>query len=236
VRGIADAARLIGLKTHPGNPVPVVSGNVSFYNESAAGRAVEPSAIVACIGVLSDYSKALTMQLKSPHNRLYLVGSRYDECGGSAYYQALGVGLGANVPQVRWEEQRAAIFGMIDAIEAGLVAACHDISDGGMAVALAEMILGGYANGTLGAEIDLTPLASELRTDRLLFSESGGFIAEVKEGCEAEFEAIFKGQVVTPVCIGQVTTAPYLSIAGLLSVPISRLAEAWTTGLPTRLR
>ncbi|MBM3500580.1 MAG: phosphoribosylformylglycinamidine synthase subunit PurL, partial [Armatimonadetes bacterium] len=130
VRGIAEAARQIGLKTHPGEPVPVVSGNVSLYNESATGRAVEPSGIIACVGVMADCSKAITMQLKHSGDALYLVGPRYDECGGSAYYQALDLGLGANVPQVRWDAQRAAISGILDAIDAGLLAACHDISDG----------------------------------------------------------------------------------------------------------
>ncbi|MBM3471845.1 MAG: phosphoribosylformylglycinamidine synthase subunit PurL [Armatimonadetes bacterium] len=236
VKGIADAARQVGLKTHPGQPVPVVSGNVSFYNESATGRAVEPSGIIACVGVMADSSQAVTMQLKHPGDTLYLVGPRYDECGGSAYYQALALGLGANVPHVRWDEQRAAIYGVLDAIDAGLVAACHDISDGGLAVALAEMALGGYARGKLGAEVDLTPLGGDLRADTLLFSESGGFVAEVKAGREAEFEALFAGQPVTPIRIGTVTPESQFRVAGLLSVTIADMAEAWTTGLATRLR
>jgi phosphoribosylformylglycinamidine synthase len=236
VKGIADAARQVGLKSHPDHPVPVVSGNVSFYNESATGRAVEPSGIIACVGVMADSSKAVTTQLKHAGDALYLIGPRYDECGGSAYYQALGLGLGANVPQVRWDEQRAAIYGIIDAIDRGLVAACHDISDGGLAVALAEMALGGYARGTLGADVDLAPLGSDLRADKLLFSESGGFVAEVKAGCEAEFAALFAGQPVTPVRLGAVTSEPGLRIAGLLSLETAQLAEAWTTGLARRLR
>jgi phosphoribosylformylglycinamidine synthase len=236
VRGIADAARQIGLKTHPGEPVPVVSGNVSLYNESATGRAVEPSGIIACVGVMADCAKAVTMQLKHAGDALYLIGPRFDECGGSAYYQALGLGLGANVPQVRWDEQRAAIYGILDAIDAGLVPACHDISDGGLAVALAEMVLGGYARGRLGAEIDLAPLGTDLRPDTLLFSESGGFVAEVRAGREAEFEAIFTAQPVKPVRLGVVVSEPRLTIAGLLAVEIDALAHAWTTGLASRLR
>jgi phosphoribosylformylglycinamidine synthase len=235
VRGIADAANHLGLKTHPGHPVPVISGNVSLYNESATGRAVEPSGILACVGVLADCAKAITMQLKHAGDSLYLVGPRYDECGGSAYYQALGLGLGANVPLVRWDEQRAAMFGVIDAIDAGLLAACHDISDGGLAVALAEMCLGGLARGPLGAKVDPAVLESALRTDRLLFTESGGFVAEVRAGCEARFEALFPGGP-TPVRIGQVVTEPVLEVAGAFSLPLADLAEVWTTGLAKRLR
>jgi phosphoribosylformylglycinamidine synthase len=236
VRGISDAAREIGLKGHPGEPVPVISGNVSFYNESASGRAVEPSGVVACIGVLPDYSKAITMQLKHAGNPLYLIGPRYDECGGSAYYQTLEVGLGCNVPEVRWDEQRAAIHDIIDAIDADLVAACHDISDGGLGVALAEMVLGGYAKGRLGARVDLSALGSGLRPDKLLFSESGGFVAEVRAGSEAAFEASFADGPARPVRIGEVTAEPKLEVTGKLSLDISSLAEAWTRGLPARLR
>ena len=236
VRGISEAARQIGLKGHPGDPVPVISGNVSFYNESASGSAVEPSGIIACIGVLPDFSQAVTMQLKHVGDPLYLVGPRYDECGGSTYYQALGLGLGRNVPQVRWDEQQAAIYAIIDAINTGLVPACHDISDGGLAVALAEMVLGGYARGQLGANVDLAVLASDLRPDKLLLSESGGFVAEVLAGREAEFEALFADLPVTPFCIGHVTEEPRLQIEGLLSVSIPQMADAWTSGLPARLR
>ncbi len=236
VRGIADAARKIGLKGYPGDPVPVVSGNVSLYNESASGRAVEPSGIIACVGVMPDYSKAVTMQLKQPGNALYLIGPRYDECGGSAYYQAMGVGLGRNVPEVRWEEQRAAIFGVVDAINAGLVDACHDISDGGLAVTLAEMVLGGYAKGTLGAEVDLSALDSDMRPDKLLFSESGGFVVEVATNKEAEFEALLAGSPAAPVRLGTVTQSPALEVAGMLHLGIREMAEAWTNGLARRLR
>ncbi len=65
---------------------PVTGGNVSFYNESAAGNAVDPSPIVACVGVMPDYSYALTFQLKEAGSELWLVGERYDELGGSAFY------------------------------------------------------------------------------------------------------------------------------------------------------
>jgi phosphoribosylformylglycinamidine synthase len=88
----------------------------------------------------------------------------------------------------------------------------------------------------LGADVDLAPLGSDLRADKLLFSESGGFVAEVKAGCEAEFAALFAGQPVTPVRLGAVTSEPGLRIAGLLSLETAQLAEAWTTGLARRLR
>jgi len=103
VRGLSDAARNLPLKDYSGAPTPIISGNVSLYNESATGKAVAPSPIIACVGVMPDFSQAVTMQFKRPRASLFLVGPRKDELGGSAYYQAMNLGLGRNVPQVQWE-------------------------------------------------------------------------------------------------------------------------------------
>ena len=236
VKGIADAARKIGLKGHPGEPVAVVSGNVSFYNEWAAGGAVEPSPIIACVGVMADYAQAVTMQLKESGSSLYMAGPRYDECGGSAYYDVMGEGLGGKVPEVRWDEQRAAIFGVIDAINQGHVNACHDISDGGLAVCLAEMVLGGYGSGRLGAVVDLDGLACPLRLDRVLFTESGGFVLEVKAGHEEQVEAIFRSQGTEATEIGVVDNTPRLAVTGWFELPTEQMREAWQFELARLLR
>ncbi len=238
VKGLADAARNIGLKGHPGHACPIISGNVSFYNESATGGAVAPSPIIACVGTMQDYSKAITMQFKQPDSAIYLVGPRRDELGGSAYYQALGLGLGANVPKVDWELERGMIFGVIDAIEAGCVNACTDISDGGLVVALCEMILGGFANGKLGAEIEL-PLSNDLRTDKLLFSESSGFVIECRPGREAELEKIFSDYGVETARIGEVDDDPKLAVKvadqDVLELGIDKIRDAWLNGLARTL-
>jgi phosphoribosylformylglycinamidine synthase len=241
VRGLADAAKSIWLKGYENTPVPIVSGNVSLYNEAATGNSVAPSAIIACVGTMPDYSKAVTMQLKSAGNALYLLGARKDELGGSAYYQALGVGLGKNVPQIDWATERAAIYAVVDAIDAGCIAASTDISDGGLATAVSEMILGGLAAGTLGAEIDVAGIAeSGLRADRTLFSETSGFVLEVREGKQADFAAICAKYGVTPMQIGKVTEAPELSIRNggdtVTTIAIADLKTAWTSGLAKVLR
>ena len=231
VRGIADAAKNLWLKGHDNTPVPVISGNVSFYNESATGRAVDPSPIIACVGVMPDWSRAVTMQLKRPGEALYLLGPRHDELGGSAYYATRLRELGANVPQVRWAEERARIYAVIDAVNAGCVAACHDISDGGLAVALAETVLGGYGRGQVGAEIDLDVLGSDLRTDKLLFSESGGFVVEVRSGREEEFEALCESAGTPATRIGQTASPARLSIrrsgASVVELDVNQMRPAW---------
>ncbi|MFH0868574.1 MAG: phosphoribosylformylglycinamidine synthase subunit PurL, partial [Candidatus Woesearchaeota archaeon] len=137
VKGIKEAAENIYLKNTKG-PVPIISGNVSFYNESSKGSSIDPSAIIACIGVMKNYEKAITMKIKKEKTSLFLAGARKDELGGSVYYEINGK-LGKNVPEIDFAEQRSMIYAVIDCIQDGLLLSCHDISDGGLFTAIAEM-------------------------------------------------------------------------------------------------
>ncbi len=236
VRGLAEAARKLWLKDYPESPTPIISGNVSLYNESAAGRAIAPSPVIACVGTMPDYSKAITVALKRAGDGLFLLGPRKDELGGSVYYQTLGVGLGANVPKIDWDLERGMIFAVIDAIQAGAVVACQDISDGGMIVALAEMAIAALEARGLGAEIDTTAAAGDLRLDRALFSESTGFVVEVAVGREGEFAEICARWRVEPLKLGFVTEVPHVLVnhdgAIVLHASLADLAEAYRTALP----
>jgi len=241
VRGLSDAAKNIHLKDYPDSPTPVISGNVSFYNESATGRAVAPSPIIACVGIMDDYSQAVTMQLKETGNAIYLVGPRQDELGGSAYYQALDLGLGRNVPHIDFAQEEGMIWGVLDAIGWGYIAACQDISDGGLAIALAEMALGGFASGQLGIRVEVSEeTLSGLRADKWLFSESSGFVMEVHSGHEEAVEEIFSTQGLWAIKLGEVTTAPQLTVTigekPLINLELSALKDVWSSGLSEVLR
>ncbi|MFQ6098525.1 MAG: AIR synthase-related protein, partial [Armatimonadota bacterium] len=235
VRGLSDAAKNIWFKGHENTAVPVVSGNVSFYNESATGQAVLPSPIIACIGIMPDYSKAVTMQLRRPGNVLLLLGERHDELGGSEYYRLVAGTLGANVPQVRFEQERANIYTVIDAIDGGLVASCHDISNGGIVCTLAEMCMGGYARGKCGAEVGLEPMANGLRADKALFGESGGFVLEVAPNDLGQVAEIAGRHGTEVVEVGRVTEAPALEVTHdgreLVNCALDDMKAAWTGGL-----
>ncbi len=239
VKGIADAAKNLWLKGYPETPVPIISGNVSFYNESTRGQAISPSPIICCVGILEDYSKVLTMRLKEAGNEIHLIGGRFDELGGSAYYrEILGV-TGKNVPKINFASERAAIYGVIDAIDAGCLASCHDISDGGMIISLVEMILVNR-QARLGAEIDLSLVKQDLRNDKKLFSESSGFLMEVRPGCNSRLSSIFDGYGIETWPIAQVIAEPYLIVRDgdrlLLKIEIERLCSAWKSGLPRAIR
>jgi phosphoribosylformylglycinamidine synthase II len=176
VRGLGDCAKALG--------VPYVSGNVSFYNESGTS-AVPPTPTILGVGIIDDVRKCVTVDFKRKGNPIYLIGETKSEMGGSAYLNLLG-GESAIVPRVDFEVLKSSIKSLLKVIDKGLISACHDISDGGLGVTIAEMCIG----GDVGAEVNISKIA-ELRRDIKLFSESNTrWLVEVKEGKENEFREI----------------------------------------------
>jgi len=230
VRGIKDAASKINYyKTK--HPVPIVSGNVSFYNESKTGNAIDPSPIIACVGIMKDYSKAITMKIKKENSNLLLIGNRKDELGGSVYYE-INNQLGKNVPKIDFKEQKGMIYGVIDCIDKKLLLSCHDISDGGMFITIAEMLLGGNADGNIGAEINFNN--PKLRNDRILFSETPGFVIEVEDKNLKKVASVFKKYKLITHHLGKTTNNKKLSIINnkkiIIELSIDEMKSAWTTG------
>ncbi len=235
VRGIADAATKINYKGST-YPVPVISGNVSFYNESKSGKSVDPSPMVACVGIMKDYSKAITMKIKQKGSSLFLVGDRLDELGGSIYYDIHGE-LGKNVPRIDFKKEKAMIHAVIDAIDQGLIISCHDISDGGLLGCVAEMILGGEGDGAIGADISID--FSKLQPSKVLFSESSGFVMEAVKGKEKELDELFAFYELIIAPLGE-TKGSSLTISNgkkdIINLPISKMRDAWTSGFTEALR
>lgn len=238
VKGLAEACKKIWMKGYVNQPIPIVSGNVSFYNESPAGS-VDPSPVIACVGIIKDVSKAVTQDLKAAGSRLYLIGPRYDELGGSEYYKTIFGVTGANVPIVRYELERSMIYAVIDAIDQGLVAACHDISNGGLAATAAEMAL--VRPAKFGFELDLDKAGEpNMRTDKLLFSESAGFVIEALPGSEARLEELLKSYDLEPMEIGKVTDARRIVMKRkdkiVMDLGLDEARKVWTTGLVEAMR
>jgi phosphoribosylformylglycinamidine synthase len=151
------------------------------------------------------------MEVKEPNNSIYIVGQTFKELGGSEYYKIKGF-LGKTVPKVRAIQAKKTFRAISRAIDLGLLKACHDLSEGGLAVAAAEMAFsGGY-----GIELHLqkVPVKDVNRNDFILFSESNSrFLVEVSEKTKNDFEALMKGKVSAE--IGKVTKTPKLCIYGL---------------------
>jgi phosphoribosylformylglycinamidine synthase II len=173
-RACYDIAKIYG--------VPFISGKDSLNNEYSAGGktiSIPPTLLISAIAVMDDISKSVTMDAKKGGSAIYLVGLTYDELGGSQYYKMTGY-VGKKVPRVNPACGRRVMAALSGAIRKGYVRSCHDCSEGGMAVALAEMAFA----GALGMEIRLgkypAPTGQErLGNEALLFSESNTrFIVE----------------------------------------------------------
>ena len=177
-RGLGDTARELKL--------PFVSGNVSFYNESVK-TAVPPTPEIVGIGIVDDIRKCVTSDFKDEGNPIYLVGKKTDkEMGGSEYYNILDFDEGI-VPKTDIQILKNCIDSILSTIDKEYVSSCHDVSEGGIAVCLSEMTIG----GDIGAIIDITNINKQLRTDFKLFSESNTrWIIEINKKYEKDFEKI----------------------------------------------
>ncbi len=175
VEGISEACRSLGMLKE-GEPLPIVSGNVSFYNQSRAGGSVPPSPIVAVFGRLEDAAGARDVALRREEDLLVLVGPRRDELGGSLYYREVLGHRGGRIPLFRGELERRMARFVLDCIGSGLVESAHDISEGGVAACVAEMCLASPPDAPLGAALTLPadPVA--------LYSETPGYVLEMSPG------------------------------------------------------
>jgi phosphoribosylformylglycinamidine synthase II len=189
---------------------PFISGKDSLYNESPLGP-VTPTLLITALGLVPDIRSAISMDVKASNDLIYIVGGTFHELGGSEYYKLKGF-LGRTVPKVRPNQVRNTYETIAKAIDLGLVKACHDLSEGGLAVAVAEMAFaGGY-----GIELNLrkVPRKAVNRNDFVLFAESNSrFLVEVSEKAKEDFEALMKGKAYAEM--GRVTKTPRVRIYGL---------------------
>jgi phosphoribosylformylglycinamidine synthase len=205
--------------------VPLISGKDSMKNDYQIGGtkiSIPPTVLFSVIGRMDDVRLATTMDAKRAGDLVYLLGTTADELGGSEYYALHGV-LGANVPRVDAAAALERYRSLNAAQKEGLVASCHDLSDGGLGVALAETA---FAGG-LGLDVDLArvPAAGSLREDTLLFSESQSrLLVTIRPKDRQAFESLFAGQDFA--CIGEVVADSELRIAGLSGQVLVRSAIA----------
>jgi phosphoribosylformylglycinamidine synthase len=226
-RGCHDAALHYG--------TPFISGKDSLNNEylGADGQrhAIPPTLLISAIGLIEAVTRAVTMDLKAAGNIIYLLGETRPEFGGSHLgvigypSSAQGNSIPGNRSQVvpALPANAPALYRLLHtAMSAGLVRACHDLSEGGLAVAAAEMCIG----GRLGMALTL---ATEDAVTALFSESNGRLLAEVEPAHCAEFERLLAGQPVTRV--GMVTGGPRLTISDttqrLISLSVAQLGDAW---------
>ncbi len=210
--------------------VPFVSGKDSLNNEFRSRDrliGIPHTLLISAMGVMDDVNRAVTMDFKRSGDLIYIIGTTFPELGGSEYYALQGL-VGSRAPKVDAAAARGLMNRLSLAISRGLVAACHDCSDGGIGVAVAEMA---FAGG-LGASIELksVPLGENIdRDDFILFAESNSrFLVEVDPKNQVTFERTVRGA--TFAQIGKVNSSRNLRIVGrkaVTRVGIADLKEAW---------
>ncbi len=219
--------------TAKGFGVPFISGKDSLYNEykDRAGRphAILPTLLISAIGVIEDTKRCVTMDLKKPGNSLFLLGRTKLELGGSEYFAQKKI-AGGEVPGVDSKVARSLMMRLHEAINRWLVLSCHDCSEGGLGVAMAEMCFA----GSCGAKIDLRKVLIDgdiTRDDFLLFAESNSrFIVEVPATLEEHFVALMNDLPMS--IIGKTVEEKQLVVTGLkgeivVDVKIDSLKKAW---------
>ncbi len=146
---------------------PVISGNVSFYNETK-GDAIWPTPTVGMVGVLENIDRHMTQWFREENDAVFLVGETLEELGGSEYLELIHGQVQGLPPVLDLEKEKKVQEAVLCAIEAGLLHSAHDCSDGGLAVALAESCISGPGPHR-GADLSLD---EPIRPDALLFGES----------------------------------------------------------------
>jgi phosphoribosylformylglycinamidine synthase len=231
-RGIADACRTLG--------TPVTGGNVSFYNESPTG-AVDPTPVVGMIGLLARADRAVPSHARASGDVVFVLGETHAELGGSAFWETVLRFVGGGPPRVDLEAERRLVDLLVAGGERGLFRSAHDCSQGGLAVALAEVAMGGpYQEAGFGIEIDLTTYHAPLTMHELLFSESHGrAVVTCAPQRVAAVEALAR-EMGVPVhragTVAAVNGAFHVSLrGGTIAEPVTRLRDVYFNAIPRRM-
>ncbi|MBI1866015.1 MAG: phosphoribosylformylglycinamidine synthase II, partial [Nitrospirae bacterium] len=227
VDGISEACAALG--------TPVVSGNVSFYNETN-GAGIYPTPMIAMVGLLEDVEKRAEQGFSKEGEAILLLGETPGRLGGSEYLASIHGLEKGSPPSLDLDLEKRVQAVCREAIRAGLVSAAHDTSDGGLAVALAESCLSGPK--PIGARVDLQNPGGS-RADEVLFGEAASrIILSVPEGKIAEMEAIAREHAVPFFRIGTVGGEKLeISVGGrgLVSEDVAGLDDAWRNALARQL-
>jgi phosphoribosylformylglycinamidine synthase len=211
--------------------VPCISGKDSMKNDYQIGEtkiSIPPTLLFSVIGKIDDVRKAVTMDAKRPGDLVYVLGVTRDELGASEWFAQNGL-IGSNVPKVYGPAAMKLYKAVSEAIKKGLLASCHDCSDGGLGVALAETAFSGGLGVT--ADLSLVPYEGVRRDDYVLFSESQSrFVVTIRPEAQGAFEKVLKGNV--KACIGVVTVEPHFRIKGvsvknIIEEKTAELKKAW---------
>jgi len=223
-RGCYDAAIAFG--------VPFISGKDSLYNEwsdnEGKSHLIPPTLLISAIGIIDDITRCITMDFKKDDSDVFLIGQTNDELGGSEYFRMLGI-IGGKVPCVNFEQAPEIMKRLHTAIQRGLILSCHDVSEGGLGLAVSEMAF----SGDCGVEIDLENViytGEKRRFDFILFAESNTrFLLEIKKENTVKLKEIFNNLPLAK--IGRTAKEKTVKIRhgtqSLIDLPIDIVRTKW---------
>ncbi|MGG1638002.1 phosphoribosylformylglycinamidine synthase subunit PurL [Paenibacillus sp. FSL K6-3182] len=207
---------------------PVIGGNVSLYNENAKG-AIYPTPVIGMVGLVHDIDHITTQGFKAEGDVIILVGETKAEMGGSEFQYVTQGAAAGRPPEIDLATEKKVLDAVLGAIQKGLVASAHDLSEGGIAVAVAESCI----SGRLGAEV---ALSSDLRADHLLFSESQSrILLSAKPDQAAALQAWLTEQGVVHAQVGNVKGSSLtISVNGKsgIQAPVTQLEKVWKDAIP----
>jgi phosphoribosylformylglycinamidine synthase len=212
--------------------VPVVSGNVSFYNETD-GTPIYPTPTIGMVGLIDNIERVVSPWFKSPGDVVILLGRTREELGGSEYLKWMHGVTRGTPPWIDLKMERAVQLCCIEAIELQLLSSAHDVSDGGLAVALAECCFGGNLEKPIGVRIEAH---EAVRGDAFLFSESQSriVVSAKEENVERLKEVAARHHV--PMQVVGLVDGTRFTIRPLIQLPVEEIKAIWSSALAARLK
>ncbi|HVF88095.1 MAG TPA: AIR synthase-related protein, partial [Pyrinomonadaceae bacterium] len=237
IDGMAEACRVFD--------TPVISGNVSFYNETE-GRGIHPTPVIGMVGIIEDVRRIIQQGFKRAGHVVALLGETGDDLSVSEYAATIEgraveeMTNAGRVPRLDLERERAVQGVVLKAAEAGLLYSAHDCSDGGLAVALAESCFSSLNRAGVGADINLSSEGRTLSVTKLLYSESPSrIIISFGEAALAKIEGIADEAGCPLTVLGRTTDDSHLRIAHdgetVISLGVSEAETAWRSALGKKL-
>jgi phosphoribosylformylglycinamidine synthase len=215
IAGLAQACRALDL--------PIVSGNVSLYNDASGKSAIHPTPVIGMIGLLDDYGRRLQAGLRNDGDFVLLVGSSHNDLGGSEYLKVEHDLVAGRPPALDLARERATHKLMLEAAGAGLLRSAHDCAEGGMLVALAECcMLGG-----IGVRCPALKPEAPVRIDAAFFGESPSrFIVSVPSRAMPEMQTLARRHRVEISLVG-LAGGDVIEFEGQFRVSIADMRQAW---------
>jgi phosphoribosylformylglycinamidine synthase len=229
IEGLSDACRALD--------TPVISGNVSFYNENPKG-AIDPSPMVGMVGLIDDADKYVTQEFKRDGDVVVLLGSKSADLSGSEYLYKVHNQKRGN-PSIDIKMEKAVQDACLEAVKSGIINSAHDCSEGGLAVTLAESCITN-SKKMLGCRIKLDGLKTkDARTDEVLFGEAPSrIVVSLNKKNLAALEKIAKRYSVDCCALGE-TGGEKLTVTlkekTLIDIPAAKMSSAWRNAIPSRI-